>query len=390
MERKILCTSYNGDLGGGELRLLEYLKLSSLPRQSFAVAVFEQGVFADQIKQLGIDVLHIPWSLATPRPRRQFQDWRAGHALQRFLREQQAEIIFCNTFNDFDLICRRTKDWKIPLVLRSRAEVFPYFERYSIERRRQIIEHLNSRAKRILTTTEYDRTMMIDAGVRAENVYTVRQGVDVCAYDEARPAGCELRKSFGFGQEHTVFGFFGRIVPQKGHEVFLEALHIVHNQRPQARALIVGDVVADGSDPDGYRKFIEQRIRELGLTDIVVRTGFRSDVPALMNAVDIMVHASLIEPFGTVIVEGMGTGRAVIASNTLGPREIIEDGMTGILLPPGDSAALASGMLRLVDNPAMTSSLGERAKSFVRENFSLKATIGKLDQHLAEVLGLPL
>src|SRR6185369_16060965 len=132
-----------------------------------------------------------------------------------------------------------------------------------------------------------------------------RQGVDVGAYDEARPAGCELRRSFGFDREHTVFGFFGRIVPQKGHEVFLEALRTVHNQRPEVRALIVGDAAADGSDPDGYRKFIERRIGELGVADIVVRTGFRADVPALMNAIDIMVHASLIEPFGTVIVEGM-------------------------------------------------------------------------------------
>src|SRR5262245_25980452 len=110
MNRKILCTSYNGDLGGGELRLLEYLKFSALPRQSFAVAVFEGGVFADQVKQLGIDVLHIPWSLATPGPRRQVQDWRASRALLRFAKEQQAGIAFCNTFNDFDLMCRRTKN----------------------------------------------------------------------------------------------------------------------------------------------------------------------------------------------------------------------------------------------------------------------------------------
>jgi len=61
-----------------------------------------------------------------------------------------------------------------------------------------------------------------------------------------------------------------------------------------------------------------------------------------------------------------------------------------MLLPPGDSGALASAMLRLVDNPELTRSFGERAKAFVRENFSLKATIGKLDQHLSEVLEFPL
>jgi glycosyltransferase involved in cell wall biosynthesis len=382
----VVCTSYYGDLGGGELRLLEYLKFSSLLRQRCSVVVFERGPVFAQVEGMGIDVVQIPWSLATPRPWKQLQNVTASRRFLRFLRRQQAGLIFCNTYNDFELIYDSCRRMEIPLVLRSRAELFPYFERFSSKRQRTIIERLNEGVSRILTTTEYDRRMMIAAGVQSEKIYTVLQGVDVSVYEDAKENGHKLRQEFGLSEEKTVIGFVARMVPQKGHEIFLEALRTVHDQRPDVCALIVGDAAADGADPEGYRRTLLDRINRLGLSKVVTLTGFRKDIPAVMNAIDIFVHASLKEPFGTVIVESMGTGKPVIASRTLGPQEIIEHGVTGILTPPGNSVTLANAMLQFVNDHELAVSFGSRAKRFVMKNLDLNHTIHSLDHHISEVL----
>jgi glycosyltransferase involved in cell wall biosynthesis len=128
------------------------------------------------------------------------------------------------------------------------------------------------------------------------------------------------------------------------------------------------------------------RINQLNLKDVVVLAGFRIDIPAILNCIDIFVHASLKEPFGTVIVEGMGAGKPVIASKTFGPQEIIDNGVTGILTPPGDSVALADAMLQFVNDRELAASFGSRAKRFVMKTFDLNRTIHSLDRHISEVL----
>ena len=150
--------------------------------------------------------------------------------------------------------------------------------------------------------------------------------------------------------------------------------------------MVVGDALADGGDPDGYRAMLKSQVQKLGLSQAVQFTGFRDDMPELMNTIDIFVHASLVEPFGSVIVEAMAAGRPVIASRTLGPQEIIRDGESGLLTTPGDSSELASAMLRLLADPELAQRIGKSGREYATKHYDLNDTIRLMDRHFQEVI----
>jgi glycosyltransferase involved in cell wall biosynthesis len=130
-----------------------------------------------------------------------------------------------------------------------------------------------------------------------------------------------------------------------------------------------------------YFAEIEGKITNNGLGNIVKLTGHRSDVPDIMNTLDIVIHASTLpEPFGMVILEGMALGKPVIAAASGGPLEIIQNDISGILVPPGDPVRLSESVGGLISNPQKRKSLGMAAKERIQEKFS------KLDMKFLEEL----
>jgi glycosyltransferase involved in cell wall biosynthesis len=383
--RGVAYTSYYADLGGGELRLLEHLRLTRIPRPSLAVFVCEPGPLVSRVRELGIHAEVLAWNRATPRPWRTAQGLVAAARLGRHLRRHAVGALIANTYNDFLLAGPVARRLGIPVLWRSRADVFPSAQPLE---RPALARFVSGHAARVLTTTAYDRQAIVEAGVPPDRVHVVRQGVDTRAYDCADGSRRRaVRAALGLPPEALVVGFVARLVPQKGHLVFFEALERVVRKQPAVRALVVGDTQADGSDPDGYRSRLRRVVSDLGLAEQVTFTGFRDDVAHLLSAMDLFVHAALKEPFGTAIVEAMAAGKPVIASRTPGPEEIVEDGITGLLTPPGDALALAEAMLAVLGNNALGARLADAARAVARDRFDLRRTIADLDRHILEVAG---
>jgi glycosyltransferase involved in cell wall biosynthesis len=132
-----------------------------------------------------------------------------------------------------------------------------------------------------------------------------------------------------------------------------------------ARALIVGSALFG---EDAYESRLKYLITELGLDDRVTMLGFSDEIPTILRQVDCLVHASVLpEPFGQVVAEGMAAGLPVIASNAGGPRELISDGITGLLHTPGDVEELAAALRRLQADPVLAAQLGRAGKQVVSE-----------------------
>jgi glycosyltransferase involved in cell wall biosynthesis len=163
--------------------------------------------------------------------------------------------------------------------------------------------------------------------------------------------------------------FVGRLNQWKGYEVFVEAA-----RRVGARHASVGFVIA-GSPPAGEEwrtDDLKTRADESGLGDRMTILGYWPDVPGLFDAVQIAVVPSLWpEPFGMVILEAMRSGCAVVATNHGGAPEIIEDEVSGLLVPPGDAEALAAAIERLVDDETLRRRLGQAAVQRVLASFTL-------------------
>ena len=119
----------------------------------------------------------------------------------------------------------------------------------------------------------------------------------------------------------------------------------------------------------------------------VTITGFRNDIPDLLNAIDVQIHASVtMEPFGIVLLEGMSLGLPIVASNAGGPTEIIEDGETGLLCTPGDADEMADCIIRLLSNRDLRAQFGKTALSRVGR-FDLHSYVADISNHYYALIG---
>lgn len=189
------------------------------------------------------------------------------------------------------------------------------------------------------------------------------------------------REELGVGHDDVVFGVFGRLQRWKGQDVFVSAAIEVARARPGSRFVVVGGSVF-GLEPEFFAS-LQRRVREQRLDGRITFTGFRSDVPRLMAACDVVCHTSRVpEPFGLVVIEAMMLGRPVIATRGGGPSEVIASDEIGVLVTPDDPSALASAMIKLCDDRARRDALGAASAVHVRANFGIERMARELLGHL--------
>jgi len=232
-----------------------------------------------------------------------------------------------------------------------------------------------------VANSEATRKELSRLGIPEQRLRIVYPPVDTQRFNrdiDGRP----LRPEFGVGTGTRCFGIVGQLIRWKGQDTFLRAAHMVLRKVPNALAFVVGEA------PEGNNEFeieLKRLAAELGISESVVFTGFRSDTPQVMKMLDVIVHASsLPEPFGRVIVEAMAVGRPVVATGPGGPSEIIRSGDTGFLVEPGDPAAMAERINELLEHPELASRMGERAAADVNARFSATTQASRFSEILFE------
>lgn len=164
--------------------------------------------------------------------------------------------------------------------------------------------------------------------------------------------------------------YVGRLNRWKGYELFIEAVGLVAGKHPAASFLLIGDAPAGEEWRVGDAA---ARIAAQGIASRLAPLGFVADPPAIMETVDIVcVPSTQPDPFPTVILESMRAGCAVVASDQGGAPEMIEDGVTGLLVPPGDAPALAAALDRLLGDAELVAKLGARARDHVLHAFGVE------------------
>jgi glycosyltransferase involved in cell wall biosynthesis len=204
--------------------------------------------------------------------------------------------------------------------------------------------------------------LVAQGGLDPAKVRVVANGVDVAAIEAARP-GKVVRRELGLPAGVPVIGLVGRLDHWgKGHKELFEAMAPLMERHP-VQALIVG----------GGRRIDEVRAlaASLGLAGAVHFLGERSDVPDLLNAMDIFVLPSYSEGLSLALLEAMAAGKPVVATAVGGTPEVVTEGDNGLLIPTRDAGALAGALERLLGAPDFAKQLGQNARAHVREHFSL-------------------
>jgi spore coat protein SA len=224
---------------------------------------------------------------------------------------------------------------------------------------RPLIQRLLPRVARVVFVSDHLRRRAVEAfPEHAQRLATVCNGTDAARFRPvAAPRAC--RGAF-------TFLFAGRLVPEKGVQVLLEAFARVLEVRPGVRLLLVGSSFFDEAPRTAHERAL--RAQAAGLGDAVTFTGFlphEALARCYAEADAVVVPSVWAEPSGLVVLEAMACGTCVIASRTGGIPELIEHGHNGLLVPPGDVAALAAAMLRTLDEAGTRTRLGRQARQAV-------------------------
>ena len=207
-------------------------------------------------------------------------------------------------------------------------------------------------------------------GATTVPVSLIYNGVDLDRYDH-QEACCTLPDEYGMEPGSKIVGVVARLEPEKGHPTLLEAWPAVLRAVPDTYLLIVGE----GSRRDA----LEAQARELQIAHRVVFTGRRDDVPAVTAALDVAVLPSYREAQGLSVLEAMALSRPVVASNVGGIPEMIEDGVTGLLVPPHDAEALAAAIVRLLRDHPYADTLGRAGHDLVHDRFCIELMVSAIE-----------
>jgi glycosyltransferase involved in cell wall biosynthesis len=215
---------------------------------------------------------------------------------------------------------------------------------------------------------------------------TVHDAVDLSRVVATRDAGM-VRQELGLPPNAVVLAMVAHFARWKGHLLFLDVMARLAARGLPVAGLVVGSSIYQGGAGGDYEAEVRARCAELGLEDRVRFTGFQDRVADLLNAADLLVHPPLQpEPFGLGVVEAMALRKPVVGAAAGGLLETVEPDVTGLLVPPGDAAAFAGAIERLVHDPARRAAMGERGRARVLDLFQPEAHVARVEGVYQEVL----
>lgn len=376
-----LFVSHTGEKGGAELFLADIVKAG--PR-SWRACFLSGGGAADDLAECGRPPLLLSAGEKMLSIRR---DSSFGAMLRGAVDVLAVAWQLSRQAKNHDVICANSQKALFVCALAAKLSRRPLVwvlhdivtdPAFSAANRRASLAFARLFARVVAVNSQETGRAFIEAGGEADKVRIVYNGFDpakAATYDAGKAA--RLRAELGLGPEPVV-GLFGRLSEWKGQHIFLEAIAAMDG----AQAVIVGGPLFG---QEAYEARIRDQASRLGLDGRVRFLGFRSDVPELMAAMDVVAHTSIVaEPFGRVVVEAMMCGRPVVATRGGGVTEIIRDGETGLLVPPGDASALAAALGCTLSHPALAERLAQKGREDVSQRFSLEETCRAVSALLAE------
>ncbi|MGB8222447.1 MAG: glycosyltransferase family 4 protein [Polyangiales bacterium] len=235
---------------------------------------------------------------------------------------------------------------------------------------------------RILVQSEEDYDTAVTTGIgSAEKIRYLGNGVDLRRFNRASLNDLtrrRLRQELGIPDERSpIVGITGRITEEKGFRELAEALSILHADFPEAHLIVIGGQLS--TERDAFQDDLARFIRDQGLDSHVTFTGFRSDVDALLGLLDVFVLPSYREGLPRSVLEAMAMELPVVATDIRGCREAVANEVTGLIVPPRDSRALARAIGQILSSPELARRLGRAGRERVATKFDEQFVFARLD-----------
>ena len=330
------------------------------------------GPFVDEITER-----RIPLSVYNVTTFRNLQAIAEQARLARHIARKKIQIVHAYNFygNVFAVPPARLV---APVVIASIRDCGPYLT--SMQKRVQ--RYACQFADCILVNAEAVKQWLVREGYNESKIVVIRNGVDTSKFGGAADPA-RVRRELGVPDGVPLVLVVSRLTRFKGLEQMIEAAAILKSQGTSARVVIVGETAPSEK---AYLERLKRHADEHRVADRVIFAGLRSDVPALLAAADVSVMPSLNEALSNVLLESMAAGAPTVATRVGGTPEALIHEETGLLVPPGESRALAAAIVRLLEDRSAAARLGRSARQFVHTRFSVDQMVRATEQLYTSLL----
>jgi glycosyltransferase involved in cell wall biosynthesis len=361
---RILHTESGPNWGGQEMRILEQVRwLNGHGHQAWVAARPGSKIIARAV-EWGLPYFEVNFrGSANPGVIRQ---------LRRIVREQGIDVVDCHSSRDASH-CTLLRLFGIPVVRTLHLEVIHFDWAH-----RLVWRHGNDR---LIVVTEVLRQRLAALGLDAAKIDVINEGIDLAEFD-CRRSGDPVRTELGIPAGCKVITNIGMIRPDKGQQYFVEAAAAIAAAYPEVRFLIVGAATL----PE-YERELRAHIQASPQRDKFILAGFRSDIADLIAASDCLVVSSLAEAHSRIIPEGFAMKRPVVATRVGGIPELVTPGVTGTLVEPADAAAIAAGVIRVLESDQ--GAILENAHAMAQDRFAIEGMMRRTLETYARAVGQP-
>jgi glycosyltransferase involved in cell wall biosynthesis len=298
--------------------------------------------------------------------------------LSRILRRERVDVLHAHMFgsNAWGTVIGRLA--RVPVIV-AHEHTWSYEGR---PLRRLVDREVIGRGSTVfIAVSRDDRRKMIEIeGVNPKKILHVPNGIA----PPPPPSGADVRSELGIPAGAPVIGTVSVLRPQKALDGFIRASAQLLRDNPDLRVLLAGDGPLRGE--------LTELVDSLGAADRLMMLGYRSDAPDVMAALDVAVSSSAFEGSPLAVMEYMEAARPIVATRVGGVPDLIEDGVNGLLVEPGDVPALAGAIRRLLDDPDAARRMGEAARERRRREFTVDLMVRRFEalyERLAAGAGLP-
>lgn len=368
MKHKVLEVIRQGQIGGGESHLADLIELMDKTHFEPICLSFTPGEMITRLEAQGIRC-HVINS------QRGF-DLSVQKAVAALLREEQIAIVHAHGTRAASNILFPTMRQKLPLVYTVHGWSFHDDQGWLMFQARKWSEKLIcSRADRVICVSDGNAQTGREAfGLKSPIV--IKNGVNLQRFFPSASKPCQFP---GFTEHDFIVGFIARCTKQKSPLDFLAAVEQAHQADPHVKGLFVGEGDMDEE--------VDRYISEHRMQDYVCRSPFRTDVPDLLQMMDVFCLPSLWEGLSIGLLEAMSMGRAIIATPTDGTREVIKNEENGLIVPFSSPIHIAEAIARYKANPALRTRCGQNARQLVAERFNAQRVADAVVSIYEEVCG---
>jgi len=313
-----------------------------------------------------------------------WRDLRSYLAIKRILREFKPDVVHTHSAKGGVLGRMAAHALRIPAIVHTvhGAPFHPYQGRAARSLFRWCESYAARRCHALVSVADAMTDLMVDAGVAPRDKFTtIYSGMDVEPFLAASDHRQRVRDEYGFSDQHVVIGKIARLFHLKGHEYLIRAASRVVRQCPDVRFLLVGDGL--------LREKLQRQIAEADLSEYFRFVGLvpPEQIPAMLGAMDVLVHVSLREGLARALPQALIAGKPVVSYDVDGAREVAITGETGFLIPPRQGGPLADALIELASDAQLRERMGQEGRGRFTEQFRHETMTRQLRKLYERLLG---